>query len=103
MREEMEERLQKMERERDELKEETRALHHARDQSLLQAESDKQQVTLSMAAHVLYTEFPVLSVEGVMLAFYLHSFGKRFNLDSVMLVGGPAGSLSEGDGEGHAV
>lgn len=40
----MEEHLQKMEREREELQEETRALQHARDQSLLQAESDKQKV-----------------------------------------------------------
>lgn len=50
VREEMEEHLQKIEREREELQEEIRALQHARDQSLLQAESDKQKVKTMMTS-----------------------------------------------------
>lgn len=80
--EEMEERLQKMEREREELQEEIRAVQHSRDQSLLQAESDKQQVNIPVAAHIPYTEFPAPSVQIFMLAFYLHRFGNRFDTDS---------------------
>lgn len=41
----------RQERERDELQEELRSLQRDRDQSLLQAETDKQQVRLALEAH----------------------------------------------------
>lgn len=44
LRQEMEEPLHRAEREREELQEELRSLQHDRDQSLLQAETEKQQV-----------------------------------------------------------
>lgn len=78
----MEDCVQKMEREREELQEEIRALQHSRDQSLLQAESDKQQVTFTMAASILYTEFSARSVKHFTLAFCLHRFGNSFYTDS---------------------
>lgn len=42
----------RLERERDELQEELRSLQRDRDQSLLQAETDKQQVRLAREANV---------------------------------------------------
>lgn len=44
LRQELEDPLHRAEREREELQEELRSLQHARDQSLLQAETEKQQV-----------------------------------------------------------
>ena len=49
MREELEEQLKKVEREKEELLEEVQTLQHQRDQRLLQAESEKQQVGFGVA------------------------------------------------------
>lgn len=44
LRQEVEDQLHRVEREREELQDELRSLQHDRDQSLLQAETEKQQV-----------------------------------------------------------
>lgn len=51
LRQEMEEPLHRAEREREELQEELRSLQHDRDQSLLQAETEKQQVRFELLRH----------------------------------------------------
>lgn len=47
LRQEAEDQLHKSDREREELQDELRSLQHDRDQNLLQAETEKQQVDLS--------------------------------------------------------
>lgn len=69
LRQEMEDLLHRAEREREELQEEMRILQHDRDQSLLQAETEKQQVsfqptrnsTSTLDNHVKQTPFRYFS------------------------------------------
>lgn len=61
LRQEAEEQLRRAEKEREVLQEELRSVQHERDQSLLQAETEKQQVRSEFC---LKSYFPALSISG---------------------------------------